>query len=308
VRRLILPLVVIASLVLGACAAGSPSPSGNGVPSQAPSVAASAAEQGTAEDLEAAARTSFEAFLGADDEAYFNLLSRACREDAGFAAVENVLTQRRRVARGAGIDLAAMSVSRVELSDFTGSTAQVALVIEGSAEPFRESLAHAWVYEDGGWRWSDCSDYRTGGGSGPDTSSRDNPIDFSVPAEINGWFVVVSYVMLDATELVVGEGFDSPGPGQQYVDIQVLLNYDGADPTTTAGRDLALSLVSARAAYEEKDSCGAVVWALDLSEQVGPGGSLRGSICRAVPSDEVGSLLLLVVDLATETEWWFALE
>lgn len=308
-RRLSLPLIVVVSLVLAACAGGGPAASAGASGSANPTASANpGGGEGTEQDLEAAARASFLAFLGSDNEAYFNLLSRACREEAGFAVVENKLTQRRSAARAAGIDLAAISIATVEIDGFTGSSADVALVLQGTTEQFRETVAHAWVHEADGWRWTDCADFRTGGGGGPGTSSRDDPIDYGIPAEINGWFVVVSYVTLDATDLIVGEGIEAPAPGHQYVDIQVLADYDGADPSTTMGSDLAFSLVSDGATYDEPGACAAIVWYLALDEEVGPGGSIRGSVCASVPTDEVSSLVLLVEDLASGTEWWFGLQ
>lgn len=85
-------------------------------------------DSGVEAALEQAARDSFTAFLGGDDQAFFDLLSRECRESLGFAAVESYLTGRRtRTERIGGIDLSQVAIADVLISDFTGGDADVRL-------------------------------------------------------------------------------------------------------------------------------------------------------------------------------------
>jgi hypothetical protein len=299
--------LLLAGLVVAACsqtpAAPTDRPAGSG-----------ATGDGTRAALEEAARSSFLAFLSGDDESYFNLLSRSCREEHGFAAVASYLVSRRfRATQGGGVDLGALSVASVATSDFSGGSAQVSLAIDGTAEQFRESQPQAWVFEDDGWHQDECADVREGQGglSGDEGTDRSNPLEMGALADVGDWYVSLAYFTPDF-ESTMSEGEVEPAPeGHVLVAAQVLVGYNGAEPSVVIGEHLAFAIVSPSVVYGDAVACVSLEYDdlfNDRQMEAAPGQDLpRPLICRAVPVTELSDLLLRVTDVPSGTEYWFDL-
>ena len=306
--------LLLAMLLLAACSPQAAAPTDGPIGSDPPAANGGAAGGGTEAALDEAARSSFEAFLTADDEGYFNLLSRSCREEHGFAALESYLVGRRsRATQGGGIDLGALSVASVQMSDLTGDGAQVSLVIEGTSEQFREGQPQAWVFEDGGWRLDECSDVREGQGglTGEEGTDRSNPLELGAVANVGDWFVSLAYVALDF-ESTLNPGEVEPAPdGNQLAAAQVLVNYNGAEPSVAIGDHLDFAIVSPSTVYGDEAACVSSELPdlfYDPQLEAAPGENLpRPLICRVVPDAELGELLLRVTHVPTGQEYWFDL-
>ncbi len=268
---------------------------------------------GTQADLESAARASFVAFLTGDDQAYFGALSSACREALGYSAVESYLSGRRFNAVNVGnIDLSQVAVGSVEITSFDGSSAQVALVVTGTSEEFKESRRHRWAVEDGAWRLADCGGIRESPNSfeGRGTDPND-PLRLGDIVDIGAWYVSLAYVEQDY-ESVMGEGEVEPaGEGNQLVGAQVLVGYDGPEQSVVIGDFLAFAMVSGTTVYGDEASCVSLEFDdlfYDPTMEASPGEDLpRPLICREVPASVAGSMLLRATDVNTGTEYWFDL-
>lgn len=300
------PLLVAAVAAFSMAACGSAP-----APPTAPGTGASGA--GTETALEAAARDSFAAFLDGDYGTYFDLLSRQCREQHGFAAVESYLAGRRsRAVDLGGVDLSAVTVSDVTVAAFTGADAQVSLVLAGTPEPFFESQPRRWIFEEGGWHLADCSDIRGSqnslGARGTDPSE---PLGLGDVVDVSGWFVSLADVQPDF-ESVVSEGEVVPADdGNQLVSAQMLVTYNGAEPSVIIGEHLAFDMVAAgTTVFGDEAACVSELEGLffDSTMEAQPGANLpRPLICREVPAEVVDSLLLRLTHTPSGEEYWFEL-
>ena len=195
-------------LVASACGGADPQTSDDGFGGgDVTTTARSGGSSGTESDLEDAARDMFLAFVSGDHQAYFNYLSRECRDRLQFASVDEHLKGRKLRANQAGIDVSVLGVDEVTVFDFTGSSALVSLTLAGTTEQFEESIANRWIHEDGGWHDDDCDNITPprGGLEGFGTD-RDNPVQYGGVADINGWLMTVSWITPDDEELVVELG------------------------------------------------------------------------------------------------------
>ena len=263
------------------------------------------------DDLVAAATTQFESFLARDDEIYFDLLSAACRERLGFAAVVGHLDGRHFTAGLDGVDMTALSVADVVIEG-GGDIATVSLVIDGpSGEQFRESLPHAWLFEDGGWHMDDCADFREaqGGLEGVGTD-RNAPLPLGGVADVNGWLVALTSVTPDGEEFIIETGGSPATEGNQLFTAQIGINYNGSEPSIVVGEELAIAMVNGDTVYGDEADCGTTDHNLylDPTTSVGPG-ELAGNpiICREIATEHSAGLLLRITHIPTDGEWWFSL-
>lgn len=265
---------------------------------------------GTEAELTQAATDMFLAYLAADDQTYFNFLSRECRERLEFAAVGDHLSGRRFRGQNAGIDLSTLGVASVDVFDFSGDSASVALMLSGTTELFEESIPNEWVYEDGGWHRDDCANITEpqGGLEGYGTN-RDDPVPYGGVADINGWLITVSWIDPDSEELIVELGGEPASEGNLLFNIQLNPSYNGAEATTVLGEDLAFAMVNGSTVYDDAADCASSDPAfLDLGIEAGPGEDIGlPFLCREVAAGHAASTLLRVTDLATGTEYWFDL-
>lgn len=265
---------------------------------------------GTEAELAKAATDMFLAYLEADDQTYFNLLSRDCRERLEFAAVDNHLTGRRFRAEGAGINLSTLGVASVDVSAFSGNSASVILMLSGTSETFEESIRSAWVYEDGGWHRDECANIsEPQGGLEGYGANRNEPVPYGGVADINGWLITVSWIDPDSEELIVELGGEPASEGNILFNIQLNPFYNGAETATVLGEDLAFAMVNGSTVYDDAADCASSDPAfLDLGIEVGPGEEIGlPFLCREVAAEHAAGTLLRVTDLATGTEYWFDL-
>lgn len=314
-KRRIVILVGVA-LVVSACGGGDSSDGGDSEPTT--TVVADAGDagedagSGTEAELEAAAVDAFEAFQAADDQAYFDTFSRQCREDLGFAAVESYLDGRRFNIDLGGIDLGALSAGEVTIDGFDGSTASVALEVEGTTEPFRESIPTLWVYEEGAWRIGDCSGIEASPndlsavGAEPGSAA-----EFGMVTDLAGWLVNQTWVILDDEEIVVEFGGDPAPEGSRLVTTGVGLTYTGPESTIQLRDELEFALVNGSNVYGDEASCETDDYGTEpvAAEPIAPGDSLAPAVvCRVIPESDLDGLLLRVTHLPTGGERWFRMD
>ncbi len=315
VRARLFGVFVVAALIVSACSSdGNPGfgPTAGSVPNDADDVDPAGSEangSGTEADLEAAATESFDAFLRADDQTYFNLLSRSCRE-LRFAAVEGYLDGRRFLMDNAGIDLSALGIDAVELRGFDGSTAQVVISMSGAAQEFPEATPRRWIFQDGGWRLDECDEITPSrGGLGGVGTDRGSPLALGGVADVDGWLVSLGFVNLDSESDVLDLGGPPAPDGTQLVVAQIGLTYIGTEPLVTLGDTLAFAMVSGSTVYGDEAGCAtdSDIF-VDPEAQAGPGEALPPAwVCRAVADGDVGNVMLRVTHTPTATDYWFDL-
>lgn len=320
VRRILVVMVLIA--LLAACGGGG---SGNDDGTEAttesvptPDVTLDGGEsgsdggggEGTEADLEQAATDMFVAFQDGDDQAYFNYLSARCRDELGFASVDDHLSGRRLRANGADIDIASLTVDSVEITGFTGDRAFVALDLGGTSELFEESVDAGWVYEDDGWHRDECANFTPpqGGLEGFGTD-RNDPVGYGFVADIGGWLMTVSWITPNDEELVVELGGEPAADGNQLFNIQLNPYYNGSEESTVMGEDLAFAMVNGDTVYgDEADCAGTDPSFYDPTVEVGPGDDVGFIfLCREVAAEDADGMLLRVTDLSSGTDFWFDL-
>ena len=309
-------LLTIMMLVLFACGGSDTEDSGGVAPDDAEPQTTTASSggnggaTGSEADLEQTATDMFSAYLSGNYQTYFNLLSQSCRERLQFAAVDNHLSGRRLRAGAAGIDFSTLGVSSVEITGFSGDSANVTLVLAGTSEIFEESVANAWVYEEGGWHKDDCSNITEAqGGLGGYGTDRNDPIPHGGVADINGWLLALRGIVPDNEEFVVLWGGEPAADGNQLFTVGLNLGYDGANASTVLGEDLAFAMVNGSTIYGDEADCGSDdPTFLDLNVQSGPGDDIGfPQLCREVSASDAEGMLLRVTDLSSGTEYWFDL-
>jgi hypothetical protein len=303
-------LALAMTLMLAACGGASPgekesepaAPTG-------PGGSGGGTSEGSQAELESTARAAFEAVLAEDDQAYFNLLATDCRESVGFALVSGHLQSRRFTARVNNVDYADLSIAEVNVSDFTGTTANVALAIDGpSGDQFWETQSLPWIHEDDGWRYASCAEFASGGGnSGGDQGlSADNPLPVGLLGEPADWLVVTTYVSPDFTDLVLEEpGNAAPADGNVYFGVQMSFSYDGPKASTAFSEDLGFRLEAGGKTYDGANACGHYAQEPELDFTAGPGDSSLFTLCWEIPTGAVDSATIVVTDLTSGTDWWF---
>lgn len=307
-RRAQATMALALSMVVSACGGGSPG-ADTGEPRS--SIAANEGSgEGTQEELEAAATDAFTAFLIGADQIYFNFLANDCRETAGFGIVSEHLQSRRFNASLDGVDLAALQVTQVNVTDFTGSSATLALVIDGvGGDQFFETQPLPWIHEADGWKYVGCDEFHGEGGlgSGDEGSSRDNALGIGFIGRPADWFVVTTYVTPDLTDIVLEtEGNAPPSSGNVYFGVQMSVQYDGPKTSSVLGEDLAFRLEAGGATYDETSSCGSYAQEPEYDYTAAPGDSMYFTFCWEVPTAEVDSAFIVVTELASGTDWWYA--
>ncbi len=154
IRRLRLPVSILATAVLVACGGGG---------SSAPKSPA------TESALKTAVAAFGDAILQGDSGKAYGYFTKECRSDVSkgeFAFMVELATS---MLEGfADTSISDMRTGEVELQNFKAESAEArSTVIDGNGDTFSsldESGWSAWEYQDGGWRTSDCEEF--GGGSG----------------------------------------------------------------------------------------------------------------------------------------------
>jgi hypothetical protein len=123
--------------------------------------------------------------------------------------------------------------------------------------------------------------------------------------------VSLSYVEPDF-ESVMNEGEVEPAAdGNQLVDAQLLVGYNGAEPSVVIGDHLAFAMVSDATVYGDEAGCVSLEYDdlfFDPTMEASPGEDLpRPMICREVPASVVSTLLLRATHVPSGTEYWFDL-
>jgi len=305
--------LVLFALVIASCSGGE---GGEVVPAPGEETAASSSgdgSEGSIEDLESAATAHFEAFLTRDDETYFDLLSTACRDRLGFAAVGGHLDGRHFTAGLDGVEMSALSVSDVVVEG-GGSSATVLLVIDGpSGDQFREAgFAHTWIHEDGGWHMDDCADFQEAqGGLEGVGMDRSEPLGLGGVTDVNDWLIALMYVSPDDEAMVVETGGQPAADGNQLLVAQLNVGYNGGESSVVFGEHLAFAMVNGDSVYGEESNCIDPDNDLyvDPATAVGPGEDIGFSfVCREVPAGHIPGMLLRITHIPSGGEWWYRLD
>lgn len=268
--------------------------------------------EGLSDDLIESAVAQFEALLVKDDETYFDLMSNACRERLGFAAVAGHLDARHFRAGLDGVDLSLVSVADV-LVDNGGDMATVRLVIDGpSGVDVQETSPHTWIFEGDRWHMDDCADFSEAqGGLEGVGMDRNDPLPYGGVADVNGWLVALTYITPDAEDLIVETGGSPASSGNQLFTVQLNVGYNGAEPSVVYGDELAYAMVNDETVYGHEADCidsGNTLY-LDPATEVGPGEDVGlPNVCREISIEHATGLMLRVTHTPTGGEWWFSLD
>lgn len=144
--------------------------------------------------------------------------------------------------------------------------------------------------------------------------SRVAPLPLGTAADIGGgWIVSVVEVDFDATDVILAENMfnEPPDRGQQFVLITISATYEGTESSSVFLPGLSLKLLGISAvAYDEFDpGCGVTPNDFPSSE-VFSGGTLTGTICFAVDSEDVASLVMFGEEYSffgSDEPVWYAL-
>ncbi len=312
-------LILSVALVFTACGGGDADDGGDGGESEATTTvmadvgeAGGAGGSGTEADLEAAAVAAFAAFQAGDDQTYFDTYSRRCREELGFVAVASYLDGRRFNIDFGGIDLRALRAGEVMIDGFDGSSAIVAVEIEGTTEPFRESIPTPWVYEEGAWRLGDCSGIEpppndlSAEGADPGSAAERGMV-----ADLAGWLIYQSWVTLDDEEIIVEFGGDPAPEGSSLITTGINLTYTGAESAVRLRDQLEFAFVNGQTVYGQDASCETDEYGTEplAAGPIAPGDDLAPAVvCRVVPESELDGLLLRITHIPTGDERWFRMD
>lgn len=146
-----------------------------------------------------------------------------------------------------------------------------------------------------------------------DPGSRENPVPLGTAANIGAdWFVSVTDVVPDATDLVLTENEfnDPPGEGSQFFVVSISATYEGEGSSTLPVGN-AFSLVGdSSVAYQTFDpGCGVIPDPVPFTE-VFTGGRVEGNVCWSVQTSDVDSLVMFSEDYVRfdqERRVWFSL-
>jgi hypothetical protein len=103
-----------------------------------------------------------------------------------------------------------------------------------------------------------------------------------------------------------------PAPaGSTLASAQLLVTYNGSEPTAVIGDYLDFDMVAGSTVFGDDVGCVSLEFDdlfFDPTIEASPGEGLpRPQVCRAVPVDALGSLLLRATHVPTGTEYWFDL-
>jgi hypothetical protein len=293
-----------------------------------------------AQGLEKAAGEFSKALFGGQTSTAYSFLSEQCRDEISEREFRDTMRAAEalfEVFAGAKFeDLEVGEVKTRNVEDGTGEALVVFKELEGAEGAALNDTGEydTWMYEDGGWRLTDCEEFATqdaGDGDGASTpvpdgdgdsgrtgpgSSRTDPAPIGAAVEVAGWSIVVNSVIPDGTEAVRAESDfnDPPADGNQFFLINLTATYvgNGEDDSTTLFFSLDFGAVGAsNVAYDPfEDNCGFATLPdpLDQNAEVFEGGSVTGNICWEVDEDDADALLLFADESFTSGDRaWFGL-
>jgi hypothetical protein len=312
--RLIVSFVSVFALLVAACGGGGGS--GSSQPNN---------EGG----LESAARSFGNALFGADADEAYEFLTAECREDiseedfeAAIAFIGVLLTLFQ-------AEIGDIEVDEVEVRNVEDGRGEARITLKGPDELGDEinegNEFEEFVYEDGGWRIADCSEFvGLEGGFDDDEpalegpgSSRNEPAGLGTTVTVSGWEVSISDVNPDAADILISEDdfIEEPEEGDVYVLITLNATYvgNGEDESTSFFFDFNYGAVGDSAiAYDQyEDACTffEIPDQIDASRDVFEGGSISGDICLSITEDELDSVLFYLETFDfNNTRAWFELQ
>jgi len=283
--------------------------------------------------LENASRQFAEAFFGGNSGDAYEFFTQECKDQISSRDFRDSMKATEEIFEAlAGVKMEDIEVDEVRTRNVEDGKGEALIVFktgEDTGFDLNEGNSYDdWVYEDGGWRLVDCSDFAGAGSaddggdsddgdSGSDSGSddgdtdtsrtgpgatRDQPAPLGMAVEIGGWSIVVDKTVPDGTQAVMDESEfnDPPADGEQFFLVHITATYagNGEDDSTSLFFSVDLGAVGAtNVAYDPfEDNCGyaTIPDPLDQNAEVFVGGSISGNLCWNVASEDAGSLLLFV--------------
>jgi hypothetical protein len=290
-------------------------------------------QSNNAAGLEKAARQFAEAFFGGNSNDAYEFFTDECKDEISSRDFRDAMKATEQVFEVfAGVKMEDIEVDEVKARNVEGGKGEALIVFKTDEDADfdlnEDSSYDDWVYEDGGWRLVDCSDFADagtaddgvdGGDSGDDSgsdsgsgdqdttrtgpgASRDEPAPLGTAIEVGGWSIVVDQAVPDGTPDVMAESEfnDPPADGEQFFLVHITATYvgNGEDDSISLFFSVDLGAVGAtNVAYDPfEDNCGyaTIPDPLDQNAEVFVGGSISGNVCWNVAADDAGSLLLFV--------------
>lgn len=131
--------------------------------------------------------------------------------------------------------------------------------------------------------------------------SHENPADIGAEAAMSEWTVTITDVDTDATDRILDahEWNDPPEPGHQYVLWEVGATYTG-DESGTIHPSVSWAVVGGKGnTFDFGDRCGIPPDPLVSTSETFPGGSVSGTVCVSVPSDQMEGATIMVEEAFT---------
>lgn len=161
---------------------------------------------------------------------------------------------------------------------------------------------------------TDPQQVQTTGTVSDSPGSREAPLTIGTWAEIgSGWTAAVVDVTPNATRKVLAENSfnEDPEPGHQFFMVRIEARFDGEGSATIPAGNAFVLLGSSNVTYQSFDpGCGVIPDEFDDMTEVFSGGTLAGNLCFSVPSNEVGSFVLVGEDFWSfdDRRIWFAVQ
>lgn len=128
-------------------------------------------------------------------------------------------------------------------------------------------------------------------------STMDNPIPVGSIGRSGSYEVAVTAVNPDATDevMALSEWNEPPGPGQQYMLIDVAVGYTGEDIGSVD--DLMFDPMLDLSTFYETYSCDTGTGMMTMPPLLFPGARTTHTVCALVDSENVGSIFLMVTTM-----------
>jgi hypothetical protein len=273
----------------------------------------------TADGLEAFVRQAAPQLMTGDDDSY-ELLSAECRSSITLDEWKAQLALASGFLKAFGVDTDKVSVGAVVTRNVTATEGEAMVEILVDGEPFGEEEGFTseqtfdrYVYEDGGWKITDCDDVTGGssdtGNAGPadgEPGSRSEPLELGTAAPVGDYEVTVLEIVPDATtEIIESQGYDLPEGGNVHALVRIAVTYTG-DGEGSPGFDLRVGMAGPD--NRSYDSCEVSPPEAMFDEpDLLPGGKAEGNFCVTLPGDQAAEGQVFVeegLSFDDAKTWW----
>jgi len=274
----------------------------------------------TADGLEAFVRDAAPQLMAGDDGTY-QLLSAECRSSVTLDQWKSQLALATGFMKAFGVDTGKVSVGSVVTRNVTATEgeASVELLVDGKPFGAEQGLTSSddtfdrYVYEDGGWRITDCDDLSGGSGDSStpapadgEPGSRSAPLALGTAATVGDYQVTVLNVVPDATaQIIEAGGYELPEGGNVHALVRLAVTYTG-DSEGSPGFDLRVGIAGPD--NRSYDSCEVSPPEAMFDEpDLLTGGKAEGSFCVTLPGDQAAQGQVFVeegLSFGDAKTWW----